>query len=210
MDQNLVHAVAAGLLGYLLGAVPFGLLFMRLAGGPDIRRIGSGNIGATNVLRTGRKGLALATLIADAGKGAAAYAVARAIAPEWAVLAGAAAFVGHIYPVWLGFKGGKGVATFLGLMVAIAWPVGLAAAATWLIVAVLFRISSLAALVMAALTPLYAHLWGPPGLPLLAFAMAVVIFWKHADNIRRLRAGTEPRIGEARAARTAGPEEADG
>ncbi len=195
MDNPLLTAALVALAGYLLGAIPFGLVFTRLAGAPDIRRIGSGNIGATNVLRTGRKGLALLTLIADAAKGAVAYWIGRQFAPDWAVLAGAAAFAGHLYPVWLGFKGGKGVATFLGLMAAISWPVGLASALTWLVVAALFRISSLSALVMAALAPLYAYLWGPRGLPLLAFAMAVVIYWKHVDNMRRLLAGTEPRIG---------------
>ncbi|RMF75608.1 MAG: glycerol-3-phosphate 1-O-acyltransferase [Alphaproteobacteria bacterium] len=196
MDGSLLTAAFVALAGYLLGAIPFGLIFTRLAGGPDIRRIGSGNIGATNVLRTGHKGLALLTLIADAAKGAVAYWIGLQLAPQWAVLAGAAAFAGHLYPVWLGFKGGKGVATFLGLMAAISWPVGLASALTWLVVAILFRISSLSALVMAAFTPLYAYLWGPRGLPLLAFAMAVVIYWKHVDNIRRLLAGTEPRIGQ--------------
>ncbi len=199
MDNPALAAALVALAGYLLGAVPFGLIFTRLAGGPDIRRIGSGNIGATNVLRTGHKGLALLTLIADAAKGAVAYWIGRHLAPDWAVLAGAAAFAGHLYPVWLGFKGGKGVATFLGLMAAISWPVGLACALTWLAVAVLFRISSLSALAMAALAPLYSYLWGPPGLPLLAFAMAVVIYWKHVDNIRRLLAGAEPRIGQATA-----------
>ncbi len=200
MDNPMLTAALVALAGYLLGAIPFGLIFTRLAGGPDIRRIGSGNIGATNVLRTGHKGLAILTLIADAAKGAVAYWIGRHFAPDWAVLAGAAAFAGHLYPVWLGFKGGKGVATFLGLMAAIAWPVGLACALTWLAVAVSFRISSLSALVMAALAPLYSYLWGPHGLPLLAFAMAMVIYWKHVDNIRRLLAGTEPRIGQAKTA----------
>ncbi|RMF14053.1 MAG: glycerol-3-phosphate 1-O-acyltransferase [Alphaproteobacteria bacterium] len=191
-------ALISGVLGYLLGSIPFGLVLTRLAGGPDIRRIGSGNIGATNVLRTGHKGLALATLIGDAGKGAAAYLIARQLAPEWAILAGAAAFVGHLYPLYTGFRGGKGVATFLGLMLAVSWPVGLACALTWLATALAFRTSSLSALVMTLLSPLYAWLWGPRGLSLVAFAMAIAIYIKHLDNIRRLVKGEEPRIGAGR------------
>ncbi len=191
----MLTALLSALLGYLLGSIPFGLLLTRLAGAPDIRTIGSGNIGATNVLRTGRRGLALATLLGDAGKGAVAWLLGRWLAPEWAILAGAAAFVGHLYPIYIGFRGGKGVATFLGLMLAVSWPVGLACALTWLATAALFRISSLAALVMTTFAPLYAYLWGPEGLPLVAFAMAVAIYVKHLDNIRRLVKGEEPRIG---------------
>ncbi len=195
LSDPTIAALASGVLGYLLGSVPFGLVLTRLAGGPDIRTIGSGNIGATNVLRTGRKSLALATLVGDAGKGAAAYLIGRHLAPDWAILAGAAAFVGHLYPIYTGFRGGKGVATFLGLMLAVSWPAGLACALTWLAAAGIFRISSLAALVMAMLSPLYAWLWGPRGLALLAFAMAIAIYVKHLDNIRRLVKGEEPRIG---------------
>ena len=146
--------------GYLLGSIPFGVILTRAAGAGDVRNIGSGNIGATNVLRTGRKDLAIATLILDAGKGAVALLIARYLFGSEAAgaIAGGAAFMGHLFPVWLGFKGGKGVATFFGLILAACWPLGLRAAATWLIVAFPLRYSSLAALVAAALTPLYACL----------------------------------------------------
>ena len=190
-----IAAVAALVLGYLLGSLPFGLLLTKLAGLGDIRSIGSGNIGATNVLRTGNKAVALATLVLDGGKGAAAYAIALSFAPEAAILAGAAAFLGHLYPVYLGFRGGKGVATFLGLMLAVAWPVGLACCATWIAAAAIWRISSLAALVAAALAPLYAWLLASPELVILSGALAIAIFFKHEANIRRLLTGDEPRIG---------------
>lgn len=187
--------LAAVLGGYLLGTIPFGLLLTRLAGLGDVRRIGSGNIGATNVLRTGSKGLALATLLLDGGKGAAAYLLAREFAGEAALYAGGAAFLGHLFPLWLGFRGGKGVATFLGLMLAISWPVGLACGATWLLTAALFRYSSLAALVAAALAPLYARAWAGEHAVIFALLLALAIFATHRANIRRLLAGTEPRIG---------------
>ncbi|MDP6345003.1 MAG: glycerol-3-phosphate 1-O-acyltransferase PlsY, partial [Alphaproteobacteria bacterium] len=148
--------VAAAVLGYLLGTIPFGLVLTRLAGLGDIRGIGSGNIGATNVLRTGNKGLAALTLILDGGKGAAATLLAGLYGPDMAVLAGGAAFLGHLFPVWLRFKGGKGMATFLGVMLAIAWPVGLACCLIWLAMALVLRYSSLATLVAAAAAPLYA------------------------------------------------------
>jgi glycerol-3-phosphate acyltransferase PlsY len=173
--------------------------------GEDVRSIGSGNIGATNVLRTGRKDLALATLILDAGKGAAAFLIAQALfpgVPAIAAVAGGAAFLGHLFPVWLGFKGGKGVATFMGLLLAAAWPLGLMAIATWLIVAVLFRMSSFAALVAALASPLLALLPLPlAGLPAsgpvlaLAVASALLIWLRHHENIARILKGTEPRIG---------------
>jgi glycerol-3-phosphate acyltransferase PlsY len=192
-------AIAASLVGgYLLGSIPFGVIATRLGGTGDIRKVGSGSIGATNVLRTGRRDLALITLVGDGGKGAAAVLIAGALfSPLCAVLAGGAAFLGHLFPVWLGFKGGKGVATFFGILFAIAWPVGLAAGATWVAVAAVFRISSLAGLTAAALTPLWflllhqatpARLW-------LAAGMAVLIFLRHEANIRRLLKGDEPRIG---------------
>ncbi|MDP3800581.1 glycerol-3-phosphate 1-O-acyltransferase PlsY [Brevundimonas sp.] len=194
---------AAG--GYLLGSVPFGVILTRLGGAGDVRSIGSGNIGATNVLRTGRKDLAIATLLLDAGKGAAAWLIAQALfpgAPAIAAVAGGAAFLGHLFPVWLGFKGGKGVATFFGLLLAAAWPLGLMAGATWLIVAALFRTSSLAALIAAAAAPLFALLPLPlMGLPAsgpvlsLAAATAVLIWIRHHENIARILKGTEPRIG---------------
>jgi len=187
--------IAAVALGYLLGSLPFGLLLTKLAGLGDIRKIGSGNIGATNVLRTGNKAMALATLLLDGGKGAAAYGIALVLAPEAAVLAGAAAFLGHLYPVYLGFRGGKGVATFLGLMLAVAWPVGLACCVTWVAAAAIWRISSLAALIAAALAPFYAWLLAGPELVILSGALAIAIFFKHETNIRRLLKGEEPRIG---------------
>ena len=188
---------AAAAAGYLLGSIPFGLVLTRLAGLGDIRAIGSGNIGATNVLRTGRKGLALATLLLDGGKGAAAALLALALAGHDAMLAaGFAAVLGHNFPVWLGFKGGKGVATTLGTLMAAAWPVGLAACATWLAVAALFRISSLSALVALALAPAYAWVLAGPATALMAAGLAVLGFIRHRANIRRLLRGEEPRIGK--------------
>ena len=193
--------------GYLLGSIPFGVILTRAAGAGDVRNIGSGNIGATNVLRTGRKDLAIATLILDAGKGAVALLIARHLFGEAAgAIAGGAAFMGHLFPVWLGFKGGKGVATFFGLILAACWPLGLMAAATWLIVAFALRYSSLAALVAAALTPLYALLPLPLlGLPapaailILAIFTAVLIYIRHHENIARLLKGAEPKIGAKKA-----------
>jgi glycerol-3-phosphate acyltransferase PlsY len=188
--------VAALALGYLLGSVPWGLLLTRAAGHGDIRAIGSGNIGATNVLRTGSKGAAAATLLLDGGKGALAVLLARALTGEDAgQVAGAAAFLGHCFPVWLGFKGGKGVATFLGILLAAHWPLGLLACALWAATAALARISSLAALVAAALSPLAALLLGRADLVLLCLLLAAVILLRHRSNVARLLAGTEPRIG---------------
>lgn len=187
----------AAVLGYLLGSVPFGLVLTRLAGLGDIRGIGSGNIGATNVLRTGRKGLAAATLVLDSGKGAAAALVALYLAgPAAAMIAGFTAVLGHNFPVWLRFKGGKGVATTLGVLLAVSWPVGLLACATWLLVAAVFRYSSLAALAALALSPLYAlAIGGGAGLVLMAAGLAVLGFMRHEANIRRLLKGEEPKIG---------------
>ncbi len=191
-------ALAAVLVGgYLLGSIPFGVLVTRLGGAGDVRSIGSGNIGATNVLRTGRKDLAALTLIGDAGKGVAAVVVARALWGETAgALAGGAAFVGHLFPVWLGFKGGKGVATALGVMLAAAWPAGLMALATWLLVLAVFRISSLSALAAAVLSPVYAALIhaAAPVRTLVLFA-AVLVVLRHRANIARLLGGQEPRVG---------------
>lgn len=182
--------------GYLLGSVPFGIVMARLFGLGDLRRIGSGNIGATNVLRTGNRLAAALTLVGDAGKGAAAVLLVRALAaPEAAQLAGVAAFLGHCYPVWLGFRGGKGVATFLGTLLALAWPVGIAACATWLLTAAITRISSLAALGAAATAPLWAVVLGPAATVAAAAGLAALVFLRHRENIARLRAGTEPRIG---------------
>ncbi|MGH7018835.1 MAG: glycerol-3-phosphate 1-O-acyltransferase PlsY [Brevundimonas sp.] len=193
--------------GYLLGSIPFGVILTRAAGAGDVRNIGSGNIGATNVLRTGRKDLAIATLILDAGKGAVALLIARHLFGEAAgAIAGGAAFMGHLFPVWLGFKGGKGVATFFGLILAACWPLGLMAAATWLIVAFALRYSSLAALVAAAATPFYAllplamlGLPAPAPILILAVFTAVLIYIRHHENIARLLKGAEPRIGAKKA-----------
>ena len=188
--------ILAAALGYLLGSVPFGVVITRALGLGDLRRIGSGNIGATNVLRTGNKGAALATLILDSGKGAIAVLLARGLGGEGAALAaGAAAFLGHLCPVFLGFRGGKGVATFLGTLIALYWPVGLMACGLWLVTAALTRVSSLSALVAAAGAPLLAWAFGARGLALAALFMAALIFLRHRANIARLLAGTEPRIG---------------
>lgn len=184
-------------IGYLLGSVPFGIVITRMLGLGDLRQIGSGNIGATNVLRTGNKPAALATLLLDSGKGAIAVLLARALAGDGAALiAGAAAFLGHLYPVWLNFKGGKGVATFLGTLLALDWRLGLGACAIWLATALLTRISSLSALVAAALSPLVALWLDGPRLALVVAFMAVLIFIRHRTNIARIRTGTEPRIGK--------------
>ncbi|AZV76764.1 glycerol-3-phosphate 1-O-acyltransferase [Parasedimentitalea marina] len=185
------------LVGYGLGSVPFGLLLTRAMGLGNLRDIGSGNIGTTNVLRTGNKAAAALTLLLDGGKGAAAVLMARFLAGEDAAqLAGLAAFLGHCFPVWLNFKGGKGVATFLGLMLALAWPVGLACCLTWLASAALSRISSMGALGAALSAPLWTLVLGRADTVLLAAVLAAVVFWRHSANIARIRAGTEPKIGE--------------
>ena len=183
--------------GYLLGSVPFGLVMARLFGLGDIRQIGSGNIGATNVLRTGNKLAAFLTLILDAGKGGIAVLAARALVGEDAAqLAGFAAFLGHCFPVFLGFKGGKGVATFLGTLLALFWPAGVAACLTWAAMAGAFRISSLAALVAAISAPIWVSVLGMPQASLVSVLLAVLIFIRHRANITRLLAGQEPRIGK--------------
>ncbi|OHC83832.1 MAG: glycerol-3-phosphate acyltransferase [Rhodospirillales bacterium RIFCSPLOWO2_12_FULL_67_15] len=188
-------ALAAGF-GYLLGSIPFGLLLTKFAGLGDIRAIGSGNIGATNVLRTGRKGLALATLVLDGAKGAAAVLVMLAVLErEAALFAGLAAVLGHNFPAWLRFKGGKGVATSLGTLIAVAWPVGIGACLTWLAVAALFRVSSLAALAALGLAPLYAYLIDDAPAAALALGLGVLAIVRHRQNIRRLLRGEEPRLG---------------
>ena len=182
--------------GYLLGSVPFGLVITRALGLGDLRQIGSGNIGATNVLRTGNKGAALATLLLDSGKGAIAVLLARHFGGEAAaILAGGAAFLGHCFPIWLRFKGGKGVATFLGTVIALNWPLGLIACTTWALTAAITRISSLSALLAAALAPVFAWGLGRTDIAAVAAFMAVLIFIRHHANISRLLAGTEPRIG---------------
>ena len=189
----MMEIIAPVVIGYLFGSVPFGLVITKLAGLGDIRKIGSGNIGATNVLRTGRKDLAVATLLLDGGKGAIAVGVAYLLSwrPE---VAGAAAFLGHCYPVWLKFKGGKGVATFLGTLFALTAPAGLFVAGTWLAVAKLFKFSSLAALAAASASPLFLFSLGKPEYAIAAVFMAGLIFIRHKDNIARLVAGSEPQI----------------
>lgn len=190
----LLALVAA--LAYLVGSIPFGILITRAFGLGDLRRIGSGNIGATNVLRTGNKAAAAATLLLDGGKGAVAVLAARwAVGSDAAQIAGLFAFLGHLFPVWLGFRGGKGVATFLGILLALAFPAGLATCATWLAVAAAARISSLSALVAALTAPLWLILFGQEDAAALAFLLAALVWQRHGANIRRLLEGTEPRIG---------------
>lgn len=188
----------AAFLGYLLGSIPFGLVLCKIFGLGDIRSIGSGNIGATNVLRTGNKPLALATLLLDSGKGAIVVLLVNFLfGINEAMLAGLFALIGHCYPIWLKFKGGKGVATTLGTLIALFWPVGLAACGIWLATALLFRISSLAALVAVGLTPLIAHLTtGNANLSGLCALIAALVYIKHRENIKRLFAGEEPKIGK--------------
>ncbi len=183
-------------IGYLLGSIPFGLILTKAMGLGNLREIGSGNIGATNVLRTGNKGAAAATLLLDGAKGAVAVLLAREFAGEGAAqVAALAAFLGHCFPVWLNFKGGKGVATFLGLMLALAWPVGLLACATWLATAVISRISSLSALVAASWSTLWCLVVGQGQVFFLTLILALLIIWRHRENLARLKAGTEPKIG---------------
>lgn len=194
-----IEILAVAVAAYLLGSVPFGLLLTRAAGLGDIRKVGSGNIGATNVLRTGRKALAAATLVLDGSKGAVAVLLAAALfGPFAAAIAAAAAVTGHIFPVWLGFRGGKGVATVLGVWLALVWPIGLIACGLWLITAQFFRYSSLAALVAIGATPLLALGLGTQVQCLVAALLAVLVFWRHEANIRRLIAGNEPRIGASK------------
>jgi len=182
--------------GYLLGSIPFGLIIMRAAGGPDVRTIGSGNIGATNVLRTGRKGLAAATLLCDALKGTAAVLLAAHYAsPDAALAAGLGAFLGHLFPVWLKFKGGKGVATYIGLLVGLYWPAALIFCAIWLGVAALSRYSSLAALIASAVTPLALWLLGQPNAAALFLLLSALLWVMHRANIARLLDGSEGKIG---------------
>jgi glycerol-3-phosphate acyltransferase PlsY len=193
-DPSIWPLCAAAVLAYLAGSIPFGLMLTRLAGYGDIRAIGSGNIGATNVLRTGSKTLALLTLLLDLGKGAVAVLIAGIFGPEMAIVAAAFVLLGHLFPVWLRFKGGKGVATAGGVLLAIAWPVGLLALATWLVVATATRYSSLAALVACVLAPLYAFwLADLPRTGLVAF-IAVLVILRHRQNIARLLRGEESKI----------------
>ena len=187
----------AALIGYVLGSIPFGLLLTRAAGLGDIRQIGSGNIGATNVLRTGNKALAAATLLLDAAKGAVAVLVARQWGADAALVAGGCALLGHLYPVWLKFRGGKGVATSIGILLATAWPVGIVACLVWLATAFLFRYSSLAALAAITAAPIASWFAAGRTVALLALFLAVLVWWRHRANVERLLKGTEPRIGKS-------------
>ncbi len=191
------HAAYAVLVGYGLGSIPFGLLITWLSGLGDVRKIGSGNIGATNVLRTGKRWAAALTLVLDAGKGAAAVLLGLWLfGASGAMITGLAAVFGHIFPIWLRFRGGKGVATFIGVMLGLFWPVGLMVIGTWLLVALLFRISSLSALVAAALAPAYTMAFGDLTRAIFTLVLTAILFVTHHENIFRLWHGHEPRIGE--------------
>ena len=184
-----------GLIGYMIGSIPFGVVVARVMGLGDLRAIGSGNIGATNVMRTGNKAAGVLTFVLDAGKGAIVALIAWAtLGEDAAQVAALSAFLGHLYPVYLGFKGGKGVATFIGTALALAWPVALTVCVIWALVFKLGRISSLAALVASALSPVLALLLGYPSMAALFVILTAMIFYKHFDNIRRLLSGTEPRF----------------
>jgi glycerol-3-phosphate acyltransferase PlsY len=196
--SGLLVLLAAFAIGYVLGSIPFGLILTRLAGTQDIRDIGSGNIGATNVLRTGRRGLAAATLVCDILKGTAAVLIAQQIlGKEAAIVAGLGAFVGHLAPIWLKFKGGKGVATYIGVLIAFAWPIALAYGAMWLVVAAVTRYSSLSALVATAATPVMLWWFGYRPEAQLFLLLSVLVFVMHRANIARLFAGTESKIGQS-------------
>ncbi|WP_313440633.1 glycerol-3-phosphate 1-O-acyltransferase PlsY [Novosphingobium sp.] len=190
--------ILALLLGYALGSVPFGLLITRIAGAGDLRAIGSGNIGATNVLRTGRKGLAAATLLLDLLKGLAAVLIVARFLPEWTWLAALGAFLGHCFPVWLRFKGGKGVATTAGIAFGLAWPIGLAYAVTWVGLLLIVRISSVAGMTAAIVAPLAALLLGKSEAAGVLAVIAVLVVFLHRENLARLRAGTEPKVGSGK------------
>jgi glycerol-3-phosphate acyltransferase PlsY len=194
----MLEAILTLLGGYLLGSIPFAFVVTRLFGLGDIRQVGSGNVGATNVLRTGNKLAAALTLIGDVGKGVVAVLVAKNFGDLAAMAAALGAFTGHIFPVWLNFKGGKGVATYLGILAALSWPVGLVVAATWIVMALIWRISSLSALIAAAASPVYMFVLDRWQNGVGATILALLIFLTHRENIRRLLAGTEPRIGEKR------------
>jgi acyl phosphate:glycerol-3-phosphate acyltransferase len=198
LGQHIIWIAPAGalLLGYLLGSVPFGLLLTRIGGAGDLRSIGSGNIGATNVLRTGRKGLAAATLFLDLGKGVAAVLVAQWINPDYGVLGAVAAFFGHCYPVWLGFKGGKGIATAFGVLLVLAWPVAAVSASVWLLTLAISRYSSASSIAATIVAPIAAAFLANAEIVIALIAVGLVVLWKHRENIARLLAGTESRVGQ--------------
>lgn len=198
MNELWVNLIAGLVLGYALGAIPFGLLLTRMSGGGDIRKIGSGNIGATNVLRTGRKGLAALTLLLDLLKGFFAVWLASRFFPGGEVMAAAGAFFGHLYPIWLKFKGGKGVATYAGILFGLFWQMGVVYAVVWVGALLLSRISSLAGLMAAISAPLAAAFFGQYELVAMLVACTLIIFWKHRANIENLIDGTEPRIGKSK------------
>ena len=195
-EANLLFLLVALVFGYLLGTIPFGLILTRLAGLGDVRKIGSGNIGATNVLRTGRKGLAAATLIGDALKGTAAVLIAAQWAEQFAIVAALGAFLGHLFPVWLKFKGGKGVATFIGVLIGLKPLAAVIFALIWLGVAFASRYSSLSALIASAATPVVLWLLDEPGMAGMAIILVALLWWKHSQNISRLLDGTEGKIGQ--------------
>ncbi len=198
IDSTMTQLILWAALGYLLGSIPFGMIVARVMGLGNLRQIGSGNIGATNVLRTGNKGAAALTLLFDAAKGAAAVLLARALAGEDAAqIAALAAFLGHCFPVWLGFKGGKGVATFLGLWLALDWRVGVACCLTWLVAALIWRISSVGALAAAALSTTWIMVLTDGSTFFLGIALTLLVYWRHSANLARIKAGTEPKIGKS-------------
>ncbi|MEQ9520122.1 MAG: glycerol-3-phosphate 1-O-acyltransferase PlsY [Parvibaculum sp.] len=190
------YYAAALIISYFLGSIPFGLIFTRAAGLGDIRVIGSGNIGATNALRTGNRWVAGGTFLGDMGKGTLAVLLARQFGPDLMVIAAFGALIGHLFPVWLKFKGGKGISTYIGVLLALAWPVGLFFCATWLVTTLIFRLSSLSALVASLLSPVYFIWLDQWQLVELSTVLVALVFFAHRANIRRLLAGTEPRIGQ--------------
>ncbi len=197
IDSTTTQLILWAAMGYLLGSIPFGLILAKVMGLGNLRQIGSGNIGATNVLRTGNKAAAALTLLFDAGKGAAAVLLARAFAGEDAVqMAALMAFLGHCFPVWLGFKGGKGVATFLGLWLALDWRVGVACCLTWLVAAAIWRISSVGALAAAALSTTWVVVLTDGSSFVLGIILTLLVYWRHNANVARIKAGTEPKIGK--------------
>ncbi|UWR03341.1 glycerol-3-phosphate 1-O-acyltransferase PlsY [Ruegeria conchae] len=198
IDSTITQLILWAALGYLLGSIPFGMIVARVMGLGNLRQIGSGNIGATNVLRTGNKAAAALTLLFDAAKGAAAVLLARALAGEDAAqIAALAAFLGHCFPVWLGFKGGKGVATFLGLWLALDWRVGVACCLTWLVAVLIWRISSVGALAAAALSTTWIMVLTGGSTFFLGIALTLLVYWRHSANLARIKAGTEPKIGKS-------------
>ncbi|EEX08693.1 conserved hypothetical protein [Ruegeria lacuscaerulensis ITI-1157] len=198
LEISTTQLILWAVIGYLMGSVPYGMLVARVMGLGNLRKIGSGNIGATNVLRTGNKAAAALTLLFDAGKGAVAVLLARAVAgDEAAQIAALAAFLGHCYPVWLNFKGGKGVATFLGLWLALDWRVGVACCLTWLVAAAIWRISSVGALAAAALSTTWIMVLTDGSTFLLGAVLTLLVYWRHRENVARIKAGTEPRIGKS-------------